>query len=549
MEHPCGLEGHRRSLVTVSPTTATLVLGQQQQFTAKVSGTTKTAVTWSSTSGGGVIGGTGLYTSPLTPGTYTVKASLNSDTTKFGTATVTVVKNVQVSLNPTSATVYGGDQISVSSTVTGGVNNVLGVTWTISGGTLQNSGPTWLTMTVPSTPGTFIVTATSVEDPTKSASLPVTVLDPSLVMMSVSPSSITGYPLGKTQMNVALRGGSTGIASWSATGGKLARTETTGAAIMDYQFPALTGTCQITVKSKDDPNKSITIPVSVVAATYPTIYGVEVRNQAFLPGTSAQVVPYFASAGATATMSPTPGAVTNGTTISVQPSTFTQYLLTLKVTSQTSYTQLSDWVAPAIGATAARDTALLTATAYDQRTTGHSVVIRPDGKIVVAGGGTITPGIVFDGGYDQASIPVPDERVFAPITGPATATPNGYRANHVPLVRPDGRVQYFGGTVRDGYVFDPTISPNDLAGYGGLVNTSEGFRNRYSGAHVLQAFDGRTVLIGGQGARGPGRSTAMRNKRSITSRRGSSRRIGSNSETPRPEPLTSCGCSTNERGA
>src|SRR5207245_4674497 len=49
--------------VAVSPTSSSLVSAGSQQFTASVSNTSNTAVTWSAT--GGTISSTGLFTAPV----------------------------------------------------------------------------------------------------------------------------------------------------------------------------------------------------------------------------------------------------------------------------------------------------------------------------------------------------------------------------------------------------------------------------------------------------------------------------------------------------
>lgn len=74
--------------VAITPATATIQTGATQQFTASVTGSTNTAVTWTAT--GGTVSASGLYTAPATAGTYTVKATSAADTTKSATATVTV---------------------------------------------------------------------------------------------------------------------------------------------------------------------------------------------------------------------------------------------------------------------------------------------------------------------------------------------------------------------------------------------------------------------------------------------------------------------------
>jgi hypothetical protein len=109
--------------ITMSPTTATVGFGAQQQFTATVSGTTNTAVTWSLSAQVGSISSSGLYTAPtpnplppplasvhpllvgggqtvpsvnvsLTPligsNSVTVTATSQADTTKSASATLTV---------------------------------------------------------------------------------------------------------------------------------------------------------------------------------------------------------------------------------------------------------------------------------------------------------------------------------------------------------------------------------------------------------------------------------------------------------------------------
>lgn len=105
--------GHKHISVTVSPASATVNTGGTQQFTALVSGTPNTAVTWTTT--GGTISQSGLFTAPGTAQTDTITATLQADTTKHGQATVTVVAPVAHSVSltwsdsdPVTFTVYRG---------------------------------------------------------------------------------------------------------------------------------------------------------------------------------------------------------------------------------------------------------------------------------------------------------------------------------------------------------------------------------------------------------------------------------------------------------
>ena len=89
--------------VTVSPATASVATGGTLQFTAKVTGTSNTAVTWSLSGAGcsGAACGTRdsttanpvTYTAPGTvpsPNTVTLTASLQADPTTSGSATITI---------------------------------------------------------------------------------------------------------------------------------------------------------------------------------------------------------------------------------------------------------------------------------------------------------------------------------------------------------------------------------------------------------------------------------------------------------------------------
>ncbi len=149
--------------VSITPGQATLAPGETREFTAIVSGTPDTDVTWSAT--GGEITGTGntvTYTAPAEEGSYTLTATSQADPGKQATATVTVsstpVEEITVAIDPTSVTLAPGATRSFSATITGTDNTA--VTWNATGGSIEGSGNT-VTYTAPDTEGTFTVTATS----------------------------------------------------------------------------------------------------------------------------------------------------------------------------------------------------------------------------------------------------------------------------------------------------------------------------------------------------------------------------------------------------
>lgn len=114
--------------VTISPTTATVKLGQTEQFSAAVTGNSNTSVTWAvnNVTGGNATVGTittqGFYTAPsnaVNASSVTVTATSVADTSKSASATVTVSSGAVVTVLPTAgATVAVGDCYQFSDTVT-----------------------------------------------------------------------------------------------------------------------------------------------------------------------------------------------------------------------------------------------------------------------------------------------------------------------------------------------------------------------------------------------------------------------------------------------
>ena len=140
--------------VTVTPATANVTLGTTRQFTAQVTGTTVTGVNWSVSGTGcsgaacGTITSAGLYTAPAkapNPAVVTVKATSKADSTSNGTATVTLITPIGISISPTSVDVIAGEQIQFHDTVVGTTNTA--VTWSVSGATCTGTACGTITST------------------------------------------------------------------------------------------------------------------------------------------------------------------------------------------------------------------------------------------------------------------------------------------------------------------------------------------------------------------------------------------------------------------
>jgi cytochrome b involved in lipid metabolism len=178
--------------VTLTPQNASLSIGGTVQFTPKVANSTE-GVAWTvQPSTLGSISASGMFTA-LAAGQGTVTAASVQDSTQSASAVVTVsstptgggTHDIAVSVNPSAMTVNVGARARFRAQVS---NSSQGVTWTVSGaiGTIDARG----VLSAASAPATGSVTATSVEDPTKSATVQVT-----LTAVSCSP----GRPVKETR--------------------------------------------------------------------------------------------------------------------------------------------------------------------------------------------------------------------------------------------------------------------------------------------------------------------------------------------------------------
>ena len=184
--------------ISVFPASADLLLGNSQQFTATVTGSVNTSVTWSVNGipgGNSVIGtitATGLYTAPDSlpiPAAATVTATSQAHPTKSADALVlfTSDTNVTVATNPAGAqSVLAGGTLQLIASVISAGHPSQAVTWSVNGvgggtsafGTIISTGPTTATYTAPMTapsPNVINISALSVADSSKSGSVTVTI--------------------------------------------------------------------------------------------------------------------------------------------------------------------------------------------------------------------------------------------------------------------------------------------------------------------------------------------------------------------------------------
>jgi hypothetical protein len=161
--------------VTVAPANATASIGGTVQFTPTVANSSA-GVAWTLAPPTiGSISASGMFTA-IAAGQGTVTATSVQDSTKSASALITVntippptTHTIGVTVSPAAMTVNVGSRKRFRATLT---NSTQGVTWSASAaiGTIDKTG----LFSAGLLPGTGTVTATSIDDPTKSASAQVT---------------------------------------------------------------------------------------------------------------------------------------------------------------------------------------------------------------------------------------------------------------------------------------------------------------------------------------------------------------------------------------
>ncbi|MBZ5626251.1 MAG: hypothetical protein LAQ69_47340 [Acidobacteriia bacterium] len=257
--------------------------GQTCTLTARVTGASNLAVTWSfnPTVPGATVGtGTGPDSTGLSTNTYkapsfiitrqTVTATVTSvaDPSQSASAQISLVPvTVVVQVSPLTVTLTGG-QTQQFSAVVNGISQTA-VTWSINpqvGSIDANTG--LYTAPSPITASQKVsVIATSVFDPAASGTATVT-LQPSLITVTVSPATASLTNNQTQQFTAAVQNSTLGV-TWSLSS-QLGFVDQTGL----YTAPAtLTGTQKVTVTatSVEDPAKSGSASVTLTAAPTATI--------------------------------------------------------------------------------------------------------------------------------------------------------------------------------------------------------------------------------------------------------------------------------------
>ncbi|MGA7554351.1 MAG: hypothetical protein WBW54_11430 [Candidatus Acidiferrales bacterium] len=294
--------------VSVAPQTASVPTGGAQVFTATVSGTSSSGVTWSvnGITGGNSANGTVTVTSATTA-TYTAPADLPTTNPAsihatagalVASASATIVSSVTVSVSPSSASVLTGQRVTLVPTVANTSDAT--VIWTVNGISNGNAsagqicqhasnpcqppaapssaGIDYLAPATVPAPNPVTVTAISNADPSKSASAAISVTSTTgTVAVTISPlyafvapsnggpstrqffASVTGST--NSNINWTVQSGVTGQGCSGAACGSI---NSTGLYTAPTTAPS-PNSVSVIATSQADPTKSATAAIAIAS--------------------------------------------------------------------------------------------------------------------------------------------------------------------------------------------------------------------------------------------------------------------------------------------
>jgi hypothetical protein len=260
-------------VVTVSPTTATVIGGASTTIVATVTGDTalNAGVTWTASTGS--ITALGVYTAPAVIGSTTsttVTATSKTDTTKTATATITLTPISLNAISPLTASMGNSGSQAFTDTVNNDGSSS-GVSWSIGSGagTLTASTTSSVTYNAPATAigsvTTVTLTATGIKDNTKTTTATIT-LNPISVSIPTTPVAMIGGATQTFSATIANDGSNSGV-TWSVTsgGGSFSPTTTLTGVSTTYTSasPVTAATAVIKATSVKDPTRSASVTVTL----------------------------------------------------------------------------------------------------------------------------------------------------------------------------------------------------------------------------------------------------------------------------------------------
>jgi hypothetical protein len=220
--------------VTISRVSGSILLGNSEAFTATVTNTTNTGVTWSvnGTPGGSASTGTitiaGTYTAPAdlpSPPVVQVTATSVADSSKSATAQITITSDIVVAISPPAASVELGAVQAFRASIVSSGHPDTAVRWSLSGaacpaacGTVDPNGNYTAPGILPS-PANATLTAQSVADPSKQASTAITITSNFTLQLSAPATIAAGASTTVVATLTPIAGSNPStVLSWSLSG-------------------------------------------------------------------------------------------------------------------------------------------------------------------------------------------------------------------------------------------------------------------------------------------------------------------------------------------
>ncbi|MGO4531801.1 S-layer homology domain-containing protein [Paenibacillus sp. 2TAF8] len=274
--------------VTVNPGTASLLQGESTQLTANVAsvGGARTTVTWSSsdTNNKVTVNGTGKVSvaANTPPGDYTITATSTFDTSKKGSAVITVTYAPAVTgitVTPDNDSMMQGESRQLAATVNAVGGAATTVTWSSSDADnkVAVSDTGFVTVASDAVPGIYSIMVTSTVDSSKSATATITVTyAPAVngVTVTPDPASIVQGDSLQLGASVDVVGGASTEVTWSSSdlNGKVLVSNTGNVTVASDAVP---GNYIITATSVEDNSKAGTSTVTVTYA--PAVQGISIQ--------------------------------------------------------------------------------------------------------------------------------------------------------------------------------------------------------------------------------------------------------------------------------
>jgi Bacterial Ig-like domain (group 2)/Abnormal spindle-like microcephaly-assoc'd, ASPM-SPD-2-Hydin/Galactose oxidase, central domain/Protein of unknown function (DUF1573) len=448
--------------ISVSPATATIAVGQTQQFVATGSyndGSQKnisSSARWtSSRSSVATVNASGVATG-VSNGTVTISATMSGIT---GTASLTVggvAPPVISSFNAGASTITAGNSTTLTAVFSGGtgtINNGVGAVASSTPVTVTPATTTTYTLTVTNSAGSVSATAT------------VTVVPaPAISSFTAAASTITA---GNSTTLTAVFSGGTGSVN-NGVGAVVSGTPVT-------VTPAATATYTLTVTNSAGTSVSASVTVTVVPA--PTITSFTAGATNITPGNSSSLTAVFS--GGNGSVNNGVGAVTSGTPVTVTPAATTTYTLTVTNAAGTSVT--STVTVNVVGGLFSNGSSL--------DVVAHSATLLNNGSVLIAGG--VTSG---DGANPNGYVVNP--QLYDPAAGTFTNTGSMVtaRSSHSATLLNSGVVLIAGGSdtsanlIAGGELYDPVA---------GIFSPTTGNLNVPRINHTATVLRDGTVLIAG----------------------------------------------------